>query len=188
MNFSFKAWQSFLNFMSQNSTVILLLSALVLFGPGCVSEPGIDKGKFSEINRTAQDLKISVTSGKPCDMPDTLLQRLASGTETLKGKAASKGERDLIEAYSRLLTTYKDGLLLCQCRTRSAQFPFVPGGSIYVFQDLDPLVQKYSLSTESHVYKPTGAHWKSIAGDSINVIWESAAVQIKNIENMINYN
>ncbi len=159
----------------------------MLFVPGCVPESGIDKGKFSELNRIAQDLKATITSGKPCDVPDTLLQRLSSGTAALKDKTASMAERDLIEAYSHLLTTYKDGLLLCQYQTPSSQFQFVPKGRIYVFQELDPLVQKYGLPSESHLYRPTGVYWRSIAGDSIKVIWERAESQIKNIENIMNY-
>lgn len=159
----------------------------MLFGPGCVWEPGIDKGKFTELNRTARELQTSLTSGEPCEVPDALLQRLASGTAALKDKTASKGERDLIRAYSNLLTTYQDGLLLCKYRTHLSQFQFVPKGRIYVFQELDPLVQKYDLPTASHVYKPTGLKWKSIAADSIRVIWESAGSQLKNIENMVNY-
>ena len=174
--------------MRQNGITIILLSAIMLFCSGCVSEPGIDKGKFSELNRIARDLKTSITSDKPCDVSDTLLQRLASGTAALKDKAASKGESDVIEAYSHLLTTYRDGLLLCQYRTQMKQFRFVPRGRVYVFQDLDPLVDKYGLSTESHLYRPTGAYWKSIAANSINVIWESAEIQTKNIENMVNCN
>ena len=160
----------------------------MLFGPGCMSEPGMDKGKFSELNRTAQDLKSSLTSGKPCDAPDTLLQRLFSGIAALKNKTVSKEENDLLDAYSRLLTTYKDGLLLCRYRTHLSQFQFVPKGRIYVVQELDPLVEKYGLPTESHLYRPTGVYWRSIAGDSINVIWESAELQLKNIENMVKYN
>ncbi len=174
--------------MRQNSMVILLLSSIMLFCSGCISEPGLDKGKFSELNRAAQDLKASLASGKPCDEPGTLLQRLAAGIAALKNKTASKAERDLLGAYSRLLTTYKDGLLLCQYRNRLAQFQFVPKGRVYVVQELDPLVEKYGLTTESHVYRPTGVYWRSIDGDSLKVIWESAEIQIKNIENMVNYN
>ena len=174
--------------MRQDGIVVLLVSSIMLCGSGCVSEPGMDKGKFSGLNRTAQDLKTSIASGKPCDMPDTLLQRLASGIAALKNKTASKEERDLIDAYSRLLSTYQDGLLLCRYRTQLSQFQFVPRGRIYVVQELDPLVEKYELPTESHVYKPTGARWRSIAADSIQVIWESAKLQIKNIENIANYN
>ncbi len=173
--------------MRHEGIVIILLSGMLLFASGCVSEPGIDKGKFAELNRTAQDLKAAIRSGRPCDMPDTLLQRLASGTVALQGKTASKAERDLLSAYTHLLPIYKDGLLLCRSRTHLTNFQFVPKGRIYVTQELDPLVEKYGLSTETHVYAPTGAHWRSIAGDSINVIWESAESLIKDIENMVDY-
>ncbi len=174
--------------MRQEGMVIILLSAIVLSGLGCVSEPGIDKGKFSELNRTARNLTTSLASGKPCDVPETLLQRIASGTAALKDKSTSKGERDVIKAYSNLLTTYQDGLLLCNYRNHLSQFEFVPKGRIYVSQELDPLVQKYDLSTESHLYRPTGLYWRSIAADSIKVVWERAELQTKNIENMVNYN
>jgi len=174
--------------MRQDRIVILLFSVIILFISGCVSEPGIDKGKFLELNRTVEDLKTAITSGNPCNVPDTLQRRLASGIAALKDKAASKGERDLVAAYSHLLTAYKDGLLLCQSRTMLSNFQFVPQGRIYVSQELDPLVEKYGLSTERHIYRPTGQYWRSIDGDSIKVIWESVQIQIKNIENMMNYN
>jgi hypothetical protein len=174
--------------MRQGSMVMIILSGIMFFGPGCTWEPGIDKNKFSELNRTAQELRASLKSDKPCDVPDALLQRLASGTAALKGKAASKAERDVLAAYSRLMTTYQDGLLLCRYRDQLHQFQFVPQGRIYVSQELDPLVEKYGLLTERHLYRPTGAYWRSIDADSIKVIWESAEVQIKNIENMVNYN
>jgi len=176
--------------MRPDKVVILsaLVWAIIFFLLGCVSEPGIDKEKFSALNRTARDLKPFIVSDKPCDVPNTLLQKLSSGTAALKDKTLSKGERDVLAAYSHLLTTYQDGLLLCQYQAQMNQFQFVPAGRIYVFQELDPLVDKYGLSTESHVYTPTGVHWKSIAGDSIKAIWESAGAQTKNIENMMNYN
>ncbi len=94
----------------------------------------------------------------------------------------------MIKAYSNLLTTYQDGLLLCNYRNHFSQFEFVPKGRIYVSQELDPLVLKYDLSTESHLYGPTGLYWRSIAGDSMTVIWERAELQTKNIETMVNYN
>jgi len=174
--------------MKQYGIVIVCLSALMFFTPGCVSEPGIDKAKFSELNRTARELQTSATSGKPCGLSDTLLQRFSSAAAALNDKTASKAERDLVKAYANLLTTYQDGLLLCSSRTHLAQFKFVPKGRIYVFQELDPLVLKYDLSTESHVYQPTGLHWRSIDEGSIRVVWESAEFQLKIIENTVNYN
>ena len=174
--------------MRQVRIVIILLLGIMLFGSGCVSEPGIDKEKYSELNRTARELKASIKSATPCDVPDTLLQRLASGTVALKDKAATKAESDLLEAYAHLLNTYQDGLLLCRYRNQLYHFQFVPKGRIYVSQELDMLVDKYSLPTESHLYRPTGVYWRSIAQDSIMVIWERAEIQTKNIENMVNYN
>ncbi len=168
--------------------IITFLSALLLFASSCVTEPGLDKAKFAELSRAAQDLKAAIRSGRRCEFPDTLLERLASGRAALKDKTASKAERDLLTAYSDLLAIYKDGLLVCRSRTHLTDFQFVPKGRIYVTQDLDPIVEKYDLPTERHQYAPTGKYWKSISGDSIAVIWESAEAEIKNIENMENYN
>jgi len=174
--------------MRQDNMVMILLSAIMLFASGCTSEQGIDKKKFAELDRTEQELKTFLISDKPCDVPDALLQRFASGIAAVKDKAASKAERDLITAYANLLATYRDGMLLCQFRTHLTVFPFVPKGRIYVSQELDPLVERYGLSTERHVYKPTGQYWRSIDADSITVIRENAEAQTRNIENTLKYN
>ncbi len=166
---------------------IIVFPAIALFISACKSEPGIDKGKFAELNRTAQDLRAAITLSNPCDVPDNLQQRLASGITALKDKASSKEEHNLIAAYRQLLTTHKDGLLLCRYRTQFSSFDFFPKGSIYVSQELDPLVEKYDLSVEKHVYKGTGQYMRSIDGNSIQVVRESARAQIKNIENMMYY-
>jgi hypothetical protein len=169
--------------------VIIVLSGILLFISSCmIMEPGLDKAKFAELNRAAQDMKTALRSGKNCEVSDTLVQRLASGTAALKDKTASKADRDLLAAYSRLLAIYRDGLLLCQSRTHLTNFEFVPRGRIYVTQELDPIVERYDLRVEMHVYRPTGAYWKSIPGDSILAIWKTAEAAIKNIENMVKYN
>jgi len=160
----------------------------MFFAAGCPTEPGLDKGKFAELSRVAQDLKTAISSGKLCEVTDTVLQRLASGTAALKDKTASTAERDLLAAYSHLLTTCQDGLLLCRSKTILTGFEFVPKGRIYVTQELDPLLEKYDLTVERHVYKPTGKYWKSISGDSIQVVREQIAFEIKNIESRENYN
>ncbi len=174
--------------MRRDSMAIIVFSAVILFSPGCSWEPGIDKTKFSELNRTAQDLKAVLASAQPCDMPDTLLQRLVSGTAALKDKTASKAERDLIADYEDLASICRDGLLLCRSSSHLTAFEFVPKGRIYVTQELDPVVEKYGLATQKHLYKPTGQYWRSVAGDSVKVIWESAEARIKSIEVMVKYN
>ena len=167
--------------------VIILTGAMLLFVAGCVTEPGLDKGKFADLNRAAQDLKTAIKTDKACEEPDALLQRFVSGTAALQDRTASIPERDLLAAYAHLLTTYEDGLLLCRSQGILTGFEFVPKGSIYVTQELDPLVEKYDLRVEWHVYKPTGKGWKSISADSIRVVWEQAAFEIKNIENREKY-
>ena len=167
--------------------LLVLLTAL-LFISACVSEPEFDRTKFAELSQTAQELKAAISSGTPCELPDTLLQRLSSGITAIKGKAKSKKELDLISAYSYLLTTCKDGLLLCRSRNQFANLNLIPKGRIYVSQELDPLVERFDLPTEKHLYKHTGQYMRSIDGNSIGVIWESTRTQIKNIENMMNYN
>jgi hypothetical protein len=174
--------------MRQSILVFTLISAIMVFASGCTTEPGLDKGKFAELNRVAEELKAAIRSGKPCELPDTLVQRFTAGTAAVEGKTTSTAERDLLAAFSHLLTTYQDGLLLCRSRTVLANFEFVPKGRIFVTQELDPLIEKYDFPVEKHVYKPTGKEWKSISAESLPVVWEQAAFEIKNIENRLNYN
>ncbi len=159
----------------------------MLLGFGCVSEQGIDKGKFSETLRIARTLQTSLTSGNACEVSAELLQKLVSEAEALKDKPASPAETNVIKDIFSLIGTYNDGVLLCKSRTRFSHFSFVPKGRIYVYQELEPLVRKYDLPTESHVYGPTGVSWRSISWDSIEVIWKRAGSQLKNIENAVNY-
>ena len=164
-----------------------LLAALILFVAGCSTEPVLDKGKFTELARAARDLKTALGSGEPCAVPDRVLEELEAELAVLKGRTASKPETDLLAAYANLLAISRDGQLICRSRTHLTRFEFVPRGRIYVTQDLDPIVERYGLPTEQHVYKPTGARWKSISADSILMIWEKAAAKIQNIEVMLKY-
>jgi hypothetical protein len=159
----------------------------MLLAAGCETEHRLDKGKFAGLDRARQDLKAALRSGKYCEIPDAVLERLASGTAAIKDKTASRAERDLLKAYADLAAICRDGQLLCRSRTHLTGFEFVPKGRIYVTQELDPLVERYDLLTERHVYKPTGVQWKSISVDAIRVIWEDAEAQIRNIEVMQEY-
>ena len=174
--------------MRLRSMVVLAFLTALLFISACVSEPEFDKSKFLELNQTAQDIKAVLLSSNPCDLPDSLIQRLSAGIAAVKDKAKSKKEHDLITAYSYLLTTCRDGLLLCHSQSQFANLNLIPKGRIYLSQELDPLVERYDLSTEKHVYRHTGQYMRSVDGNAINVIWDSARTQIKNIENMLNYN
>jgi hypothetical protein len=162
------------------STVLLLTAA-------CMNEQTLDKGKFADLNRARQDLETAIRAGKACDAAESVLQRLSLGTTALQGRIASKAERDLLSAYSHLTAVSRDGLLLCRSRSLLSGFPFVPQGRIYVSQELDPVVERYDLPTEKHLYAPTGKYWKSVSADSLSVVWESAEAEIRHIETMMKY-
>ena len=166
---------------------LFLCAAPLLATSGCISEQGIDKDKFSDLDRTARDLRTAITASDPCSVPEELQQRLAAEIAAVKDRTDSKGERDLTAAYARVLATYQDGLLLCRSRGHLSDLKLIPGGRIVLTQELDPLVDRYKLPTEEHVYKPTGQHIRSIDRRSIEVIWDRMGAQIKNAENILFY-
>ena len=167
--------------------IIVLLSALLVAASGCTAEPGLDKEKFAGLDRAAQELKAVVASGRGCEVPDALLERLDSGTAALKDRTASAAERELLAAYRSLATVAHDGLFLCRSRTHLTSFKFVPKGRIYMTQEHDPIVERYDLPTERHIYKPTGVHWRSISTDAIDTVWVKAGALIKRIEVLQKY-
>ncbi len=171
--------------MSILRPIILLIASFVLIA--CRSEPGLDKAKFSDLTRASQDLKTAIKAGKACEAAGDIVQRITAGTTALQGKTASKAESDLLSAYLHLLAVEKDAQLLCQSRSLLSNFPFLPKDRIYVPQELDPIVEKYDLATEKHLYKPTGKYWKSIAADSVSVVWQAAEAEIQHIDNMVKY-
>lgn len=167
--------------------VITLVAVLLLLAAGCTTDPGLDKTKFAELDRAKEDLKAALGSGERCEVPDSVLERLGAGTAALAGRTASKAERDLLAAYADLVAISRDAQLLCRSRTHLTGFRFVPKGRIYVTQELDPVVERYGLPVERHVYEPTGASWRSISADSIGMLWERAATRMKSIEVMQKY-
>ena len=160
---------------------------MFFLGASCSSKPGIDKGKFTQLNRTALTVKTSLASGASYRQLTELVQGLSVEIASVKTKVATNEERELLEAYSALLAMYQDGLLLWRYKLEFAPFDFVPKGRIYVGQDVEPIVFKYSFPTESHLYQPTWQRWKSLSEDSIQIIWSNADSQLKIIENMKNY-
>jgi hypothetical protein len=165
----------------------VLAVSLVLFAAACSSGPKTDKTKFAELSRDAGALKVSLAAGASYQQFSESLKKFSTDVTLLRGKAVTTEEKDLLDAYSDLLAIYQDGLVLWRYKLEFAPFGFVPKGSIYVGQDVDPIVFKYRFVTESHLYQPTRQYWKSIPDDSIQIIWSNADSQIKMIENMMRY-
>jgi hypothetical protein len=74
---------------------------------------------------------------------------------------------------------------LWKYHTEFSSHNFLPEGRIYVGQDIEPVVVKYRLQTETHIFEPTHQTWKSIAEDSIRIIWDNADAQVKRIQTLL---
>lgn len=173
--------------MKRTRLIILACSAAACIHYGCIAEQGIDKSTFASLDRTSQALRSALTTSRPCDVPRALQDELANGIVAVGDRAKTKAERDLMAAYAQVLATYRDGLLLCGSRGHLAQMRLIPKGRIFVTQELDPIIRKYGLPSEKHVYKPTGQHMESLDGNAIEVIWDRARAQIKIAENILHY-
>jgi hypothetical protein len=167
--------------------LLAVLLAIFFLTGACSFEPGIDKDKFAKLRVAAQAVKTSITTGESYQQVTSRVQQLAADIAALKDRVPTRKEKELLEAYSDLLAHYRDGLVLWKYKSDFAFFDSVLKGRIYVGQDVEPIVIKYRFPTESHLYEPTGQYWKSIPGDSIQIIWSNADSQLKTIENITNY-
>jgi hypothetical protein len=159
------------------------LFVLLVFFQSCSEQ--FDRGKFAAVDTASRAIKGSITKGDYRLFGDRL-QKLADEIRALKGKTASAREEELLGAYVFLYSIYHDGFLLWKYRTEFTRYGFVPAGLIYVGQDIEPIVERYKLKTESHVYGPTGQQWKSIPADSTRFVWASADSQIEKIDFLLN--
>lgn len=164
----------------------LLLIAAIL-SASCLSEPSLDKAKFSGLDRTARNLR-AAPGGDWCSLPDSVVQQLSADVAALRGKSLSQPDRALLSAYGNLAVMAADLRLLCRSRSQLAAFGIIPRGRIYVNQEIDPVVERYGLATERHRYPATGAYLKSISADAIKMINDRMQDELKKIDVLLKYN
>lgn len=172
--------------MKERESFFVVLLIIFLLSGACSSEPAINKNKFAKLSIAAQAVKTSIAAGESHSQVADREKQLSIEIMALKDKVATEEEKKLLQAYSDLSAIYRDGLEIWQCKLDFAFLDSQLKGRIYVCQYVEPIVERYRLSTESHLYKPTGQHWKSIGEDSIQIIWENADSQLKLIDNLIN--
>jgi hypothetical protein len=173
--------------MKKRESFFVILSIFFLLTGGCSSEPPINKSKFTKAYAAARAVKTSVAAGESYHQVADRVQQLSIEIAVLKERVSTREEKELLQDYADLLGIYRDGLVLWQYKLEFAFFDAQLRGRIYVGQDVEPIVEKYRFPTESHLYRPTGQYWKSIAGDSIGIIWQNADSQLKIIQNITNY-
>jgi len=172
------------NVMKRN--ILFVLLSLSIFCFACMSHD-FDKKRFENVNRAAHAVKDSVKAGADIQQFENLLQELSAEILALKDKVKSEKEKELLKDYSNLLAIYYDGFTLWKYKNEFTRYGFVPKGLIYVGQDVEPIVERYNLKTESHIFNSTKQLWKSIPESSIQIIWMNADSQMKIIDNILNY-
>ncbi len=168
--------------MREGAIVLAVLCAVLLCA---YCSPKIDKNKFQSVNHAAIILQKSITTGVTYQDYGELMQRLSDEVTVLEDTVKSTREKELAEEYFTLLKMYGDGFLLWRYQREFSGHSFVPEGRIYVGQDVEPIVIKYRLDTESHMFGPTRQPWKSVSADSIRVVWHNADEQLKRINTLL---
>jgi len=162
----------------RNLTLLFIFSALFFYG--CSWH--IDKQKFRETGRAAKAIDRAVEDATLSYAQfEELLKKLSDEIMRTRPAVSTAQEKQLLNSYEELLTTYQDGSILWEYKAGSSQYVWIPEGRIYVDAKVRTLVEKYHFPTEAHVVEITNHHWESISADSIRVIWEKAHEQLKKI-------
>lgn len=170
---------------------IILLAVIftaVCLCAGCSSSsPELNRGKFGGVNSAALEVKGTLSSGAGYQAFSAALLKLSSELAVLKEKVKTDQEKDLLKDYSDLYGIYHDGYILWKYKLEFTRYGFVPADLIYVNQDIEPIVVKYRIPVEYHVYAPTQQTWKSIPEESIRMIWTNADSEMQIIDNILSY-
>lgn len=127
----------------------------------------------------------AIDSGAGYQLFGEALHQLSEEVSLLKRTVMPGREEELFRVYDDLLTIFRDGQILWKYKAEFVYYGFVPEGMIYVGQDIEPIVAKYGIPTEAHLFKPTRQAWRSIPDSSIVVIWKNAHSRLTIIENIL---
>ena len=164
------------------------LFALSVMCAACSSSPPeLDKTKFNGVISATQAVRGTLESGAGYQAFYRALQKLSAEITALKIRALTDQEKELIKDYSDLYSIYHDGYILWKYKIEFTRYGFVPKELIYAGQDIEPIIEKYRIPVEFHVYAPTQQSWKSIPEASLQMIWTNADSQLQIINNILSY-
>jgi hypothetical protein len=173
--------------MKRYAVGIFFMALSIMFAACSSSSPELDKRKFNGVGRAAQTVRSVLGAGADYKAFGAALQKLSAEITALKGGALTDQEKELMKDYSDLYSIYQDGYVLWKYKIEFIRYGFVPKGLIYVGQDIEPIIVKYRIPAESHMYAPTQQSWKSIPEESIQMIWTNADSQMQIINNILSY-
>lgn len=165
-----------------NNKAILII--LVLFIIGCA--PKINKNKFENVNRATKSIEGAIKVGVNYQKFSELLQNMATEIAITKDQIKTEEEKGLLNNYDSILEIYQESALVWQNKIGCVAYDWIPVGQIYVEANLEPIVSKYNLTTETHTVPYIGKKFKTISGDAIQIIWEKARIQIDSVNAILN--
>ncbi len=173
--------------MKWHAPGIFLLALSIMCAACSHYSTELDKRKFNGVGHAVQAVRSVLASGGDYKAFGAALQKLSAEITTLKGSALTDQENELMKDFSDLCSIYQDGYILWKYKIEFVRYGFVPRGLIYVGQDIEPIIVKYRIPTESHMYTLTQQSWKSIPEASIQMIWTNADSQMQIINNILSY-
>jgi len=94
--------------------------------------------------------------------------------KSLKDKANTKKEEELLSVYERVLHIYRDSLVVWKNKIESSSKEYLPKGKIVIISvELDDIQRKYSLPRESI------GKLEYISEDSVRRIWAVARKELE---------
>lgn len=150
------------------SIVLMALSLLV----GC--SPKIDQKKYENLHRAAKAIEGATAVGVSYQKFGELLQNLSTEISIAKDKVKSDAEKELLKQYLDVLMTYHESATVWKHKIEGARYDWIPRGQVYVESELQPIISKYSLPTESHVIRITAHKFQTISENAIQLIWDKA--------------
>ncbi|MBF0506780.1 MAG: hypothetical protein HQL09_08080 [Nitrospirae bacterium] len=168
-------------------SAVFIICAVVIIASCSSSSPALSKEKFSGVNGAALEVGKTLSSGGDYKAFSAALQKLSLEIAALKNNVRTDQEKDLLKDYSDLYAIYHDGYVLWKYKIEFTRYGFVPENLIYVGQDIEPIVIKYRIPVEFHVYAPTQQSWKSIPAESLQMIWTNADSEMQIINSILSY-
>ncbi|MEJ2695999.1 MAG: hypothetical protein P8013_05060 [Candidatus Sulfobium sp.] len=162
-----------------------LLAVFFLASCSLIDGPKIDTKRFRAVDRAARSVGAAISTGTDYGRFNELIEEFAEEISRIQISAGSAGDAELLKHYQNLLGIYRDGLVVWRYKLEAPRYDFIPPGRIYVGQDVEPIVEKYRFSVETHVYLPTDKTWKSMSEESLRVIWMNARSQMEVINRIM---
>lgn len=154
---------------------ILIVSIGFILLVGCT--PKIDQNKYENLHRAAKTIEAATAVGVNYQKFGELLQNLSAEFSIANDKAKSDTEKELLKEYLDVLMTYQESATIWKKKITSTRYDWIPSGQVLVESELRPIISKYSLPTESHIF--TGIKFETISENSIQVIWGKASERLE---------